>query len=138
MHLFRCQHEKGYCFFPRIKSLQTLPVLEKEYNFWMLQRAQTFHDEAHDRNILFFQYRASMKTPRPESYREDLELAKDLPSDGLCTQNYHFSTCFMKKTYHFKIMFFQPARGISYYTCADSSRGESKSTAGLWLCFQIC
>uniref|UniRef100_A0A915PSU2 Trehalase n=1 Tax=Setaria digitata TaxID=48799 RepID=A0A915PSU2_9BILA len=59
---------------------EILPMLEKEYNFWLLQRAQTFHDEGQSVNISFFQYRASMKTPRPESYREDLELAKDLPS----------------------------------------------------------
>uniref|UniRef100_A0A8R1TM38 Trehalase n=1 Tax=Onchocerca volvulus TaxID=6282 RepID=A0A8R1TM38_ONCVO len=57
-----------------------LPMLEKEYNFWILQRARSLHVEKHGLNISFFQYRASMKTPRPESYREDLELAKDLPS----------------------------------------------------------
>lgn len=57
-------------------------MLEREYNFWMLQRAQSFHHEKHDVNISFFQYRVSMKTPRPESYREDLELAKDLHSIG--------------------------------------------------------
>lgn len=57
-------------------------MLEKEYNFWILQRAQSFHDEERGINISFFQYRANMKTPRPESYREDLKLAKDLPSMG--------------------------------------------------------
>ncbi|KAM3721955.1 Trehalase [Dirofilaria immitis] len=59
---------------------EILPMLEKEYNFWILQRAQSLHDEKYGVNISFFQYRASMKTPRPESYREDLELAKDLHS----------------------------------------------------------
>ncbi|VDM98355.1 unnamed protein product [Thelazia callipaeda] len=59
---------------------EILPMLEKEYKFWMLNRAQSFYDERYNRTILYFQYRASMKTPRPESYREDLELAEGLSS----------------------------------------------------------
>lgn len=51
----------------------------------MSQRAQSLHDENFGVNISFFQYRATMKTPRPESYREDMELAKDLHSMGWST-----------------------------------------------------
>lgn len=64
------------------EHLQLLPMLEKEYDFWRTQRAQSLYDDRINKTVKFFQYRASMKTPRPESYREDMLLAKDLATDG--------------------------------------------------------
>uniref|UniRef100_A0A7E4USK8 Trehalase n=1 Tax=Panagrellus redivivus TaxID=6233 RepID=A0A7E4USK8_PANRE len=58
---------------------EVLPLLEKEYNFWINNRAVPYIDEETGEELFqFFQYRATMKTPRPESYREDMELVKDI------------------------------------------------------------
>ncbi|VDM43237.1 unnamed protein product [Toxocara canis] len=62
---------------------EILPMLEKEYNFWLVQRARPFYDESENEKFQFFQYRASMKTPRPESYREDMDLVRNLTTDGV-------------------------------------------------------
>ncbi|VDN50262.1 unnamed protein product [Dracunculus medinensis] len=58
--------------------LEILPILEKEYNFWLLNRAGSFYNEEKSENFVYFQHRAVMKTPRPESYREDMDLVKNL------------------------------------------------------------
>ncbi|VDD96909.1 unnamed protein product, partial [Enterobius vermicularis] len=57
---------------------EVLPLLEKEYRFWLSQRSQSWFDESSEEKFQFFQYRVKMKTPRPESYREDMELVKDI------------------------------------------------------------
>uniref|UniRef100_A0A914I4H6 Trehalase n=1 Tax=Globodera rostochiensis TaxID=31243 RepID=A0A914I4H6_GLORO len=60
---------------------QVLPTLEKEQHFWNLNRARSFlHPETNEELFQYYQYRAAMKGPRPESYREDMELAKGLSS----------------------------------------------------------
>ena len=60
-----------------------LPLLEKEHNFWVTHRAVPYiDDETGEELFQFFQYKATMKTPRPESYREDMELVKDLKTEG--------------------------------------------------------
>ncbi|MFH4982066.1 hypothetical protein AB6A40_008775, partial [Gnathostoma spinigerum] len=62
---------------------EVLPSLEKEYTFWLEQRGASFAgDKGEDDHFQFFQYRAEMKMPRPESYREDKELVKDLPTQA--------------------------------------------------------
>uniref|UniRef100_A0A0M3I3U5 Trehalase n=1 Tax=Ascaris lumbricoides TaxID=6252 RepID=A0A0M3I3U5_ASCLU len=61
---------------------EILPMLEKEYNFWLMQRARPFYDESENEKFQFFQYRAHMKTPRPESYREDMDLVRNITSDA--------------------------------------------------------
>ncbi|KAL3097492.1 hypothetical protein niasHS_003940 [Heterodera schachtii] len=62
---------------------QVLPTLEKEQHFWNLNRARSFlHPETKEEMFQYYQYRATMKFPRPESYREDVELAKGLSSDA--------------------------------------------------------
>jgi hypothetical protein len=38
--------------------------------------------ETQEELFQFFQYRATMKFPRPESYREDSELVKGMETDG--------------------------------------------------------
>jgi len=59
-----------------------LPLLEKEYNFWITHRMVPYLDPNTGEELFqFFQYRATMKTPRPESYREDMELVKHLNSE---------------------------------------------------------
>nr|CAD2185743.1 unnamed protein product [Meloidogyne enterolobii] len=51
---------------------QVLPALEKEQTFWNLNRARSFLDpETKEELFQYYQYRAAMKFPRPESYRED-------------------------------------------------------------------
>jgi alpha,alpha-trehalase len=59
-----------------------LPLLEKEHNFWVTHRAVPYIDEDSGLELFqFFQYKATLKTPRPESYREDMELVKDLKTE---------------------------------------------------------
>lgn len=60
--------------------LEILPLLEKEYKFWLMQRARSYYDESEIEKFQFFQYRATVKAPRPESYREDMDLVKNLTS----------------------------------------------------------
>lgn len=57
-----------------------LPTLEKEYNFWLSNRNRGLMRS--QSSIRYFQYRASMKSPRPESYREDYELAANLSAEA--------------------------------------------------------
>ncbi|KRZ76107.1 Trehalase [Trichinella papuae] len=59
---------------------EMLPLLEQEYNFWLLHRGMTFGDDSSN-YMKLFQYKAEMKMPRPESYREDLELVQNLTDD---------------------------------------------------------
>ncbi|QEC41077.1 alpha,alpha-trehalase TreF [Pseudobacter ginsenosidimutans] len=59
-----------------------LPTLEKEYDFWMAGAAKLKPGEAHRRVVrmpdgnLMNRYWDDQNTPRPESYREDVETAK--------------------------------------------------------------
>ncbi|KRY18312.1 Trehalase [Trichinella patagoniensis] len=59
---------------------EMLPLLEQEYGFWLLHRGMTFGDDSNN-YMKLFQYKAEMKMPRPESYREDLELVQNLTDD---------------------------------------------------------
>ena len=52
----------------------TLPSLLKEYQFWMEQRMVGVAGHTLNR------YAVNMSTPRPESYREDLSTAADVPT----------------------------------------------------------
>ncbi|KAI1717359.1 trehalase domain-containing protein [Ditylenchus destructor] len=62
---------------------ELMPLLEKEHNFWLLHRARSYLDpETKEELFQFFQYRATMKFPRPESYREDVELVKGMETDA--------------------------------------------------------
>ncbi|KAF8365850.1 tre-1 [Pristionchus pacificus] len=61
--------------------LEVLPILEKEYQFWMGHRATPFLDEDGNEKFPFFRYRATIKTPRPESYREDMELVREINNE---------------------------------------------------------
>nr|CAD2185742.1 unnamed protein product [Meloidogyne enterolobii] len=59
-----------------------LPALKKEQTFWNLNRARSFLDsETKEELFQYYQYRAAMKFPRPESYREDMERVKGLNTD---------------------------------------------------------
>ncbi|TKR96298.1 hypothetical protein L596_010340 [Steinernema carpocapsae] len=61
---------------------EVLPLLEKEYEFWETQRSSPFLDpETKKEKFPYFQYRVLMKTPRPESYREDMELVRHLDTE---------------------------------------------------------
>ncbi|KRZ19378.1 Trehalase, partial [Trichinella zimbabwensis] len=51
--------------------LKVLPSLEKEYQFWLNHRS-FIHNDKH-----LHQYYVNISYPRPEAYREDLELCKD-------------------------------------------------------------
>ncbi|CAD6186271.1 unnamed protein product [Caenorhabditis auriculariae] len=58
--------------------MDALPTLEKEYQFWLNHRMSWFKDEEGNDKFPYFQYKAILKVPRPESYREDNELAHGL------------------------------------------------------------
>ena len=71
--------------------LKYLPVLEKEYEFWMQGKDQVDAQNQSYKRIVFLRdfyylnrYWDEQDTPRPESYREDVELSKRLsePSEG--------------------------------------------------------
>lgn len=48
-----------------------------------MNRMQTYVDpETKEELFNFFQYRVTMKFARPESYREDMELVKDIDNEG--------------------------------------------------------
>lgn len=57
-------------------------MLEKEFNFWLSHRTNAYFNPNTNEEVQFFQYRATAKAPRPESYREDMELVKELKTDG--------------------------------------------------------
>lgn len=62
---------------------EVLPFLEKEMKFWNLHRARSYLDSETKQELFqYYQYRAAMKFPRPESYREDMELVKGLSTDA--------------------------------------------------------
>ena len=71
--------------------LKYLPVLEKEYEFWMQDKEQVSAQNPSSKRVVFLRdfyvlnrYWDEYDTPRPESYREDVELSKTLskPSEG--------------------------------------------------------
>ena len=71
--------------------LKYLPVLEKEYEFWMDGKGQVSAQNQTHRRVVFLRdsyylnrYWDEQDTPRPESYREDVELSESLsePSEG--------------------------------------------------------
>uniref|UniRef100_A0A0N5A169 Trehalase n=1 Tax=Parastrongyloides trichosuri TaxID=131310 RepID=A0A0N5A169_PARTI len=61
---------------------EVLQLLEKEFKFWVKQRSTMYLDPNNQTNAKFryFQYKTKLLTPRPESYREDAELAENLKS----------------------------------------------------------
>lgn len=66
--------------------LKYLPVLEKEYEFWMEGKDQISAQNTTSKRMVFLResyclnrYWDEFDTPRPESYREDVELANDRP-----------------------------------------------------------
>ena len=71
--------------------LKYLPVLEKEYEFWMIGKDQVSIQNPTHKRVVFLRefyylnrYWDEQDTPRPESYREDIELSETLskPSEG--------------------------------------------------------
>lgn len=66
------------------QALRYLPYLEKEYRFWMSGRNQATQGQPVGRvvrmpdNSLLNRYYDSMDTPRPESFREDVEVAREV------------------------------------------------------------
>lgn len=57
--------------------------MQKEFEFWQNNRAQSYYDpDTGEELFQFYQYRVVMKVPRPESYREDKELVEDIESEG--------------------------------------------------------
>nr|QPZ44549.1 trehalase [Bursaphelenchus xylophilus] len=58
-----------------------LPVLEKEFQFWNSSRRVDVKLKSGETHSVF-QYRADSDAPRPESFREDVEIIKQLTSDS--------------------------------------------------------
>ncbi|GMR33854.1 hypothetical protein PMAYCL1PPCAC_04049 [Pristionchus mayeri] len=57
-----------------------LPKLEKEFEFWSLNRNVTIDVDGVNHTI--YQYRSEANVPRPESFREDSTMAATFPSKG--------------------------------------------------------
>ncbi|EPB72669.1 alpha,alpha-trehalase [Ancylostoma ceylanicum] len=62
--------------------MEVLPTLEKEYLFWINKRSRMFLGEDGKEKFPYYQYRATLHMPRPESYREDYELVHHLKNNG--------------------------------------------------------
>ena len=89
-----------------------LPVLEKEYEFWMQDKEQISTQNPVSKRVVFLRdfyvlnrYWDEYDTPRPESYREDIELSESLsePSEGFfrhiraaAESGWDFSSCWFK------------------------------------------
>ncbi|MDW3646739.1 MAG: trehalase family glycosidase [Bacteroidia bacterium] len=58
------------------KLLKYVPQLQKEYDYWMLD-----NKKVNVKGMTLNKYHDTGITPRPESYREDFELAEELNSD---------------------------------------------------------
>jgi alpha,alpha-trehalase len=72
--------------------LKYLPVLEKEYEFWMKDKNKLSNQNQASRRVVLVgkntvlnRYWDEYDTPRPESYREDVELVESIttPSEGI-------------------------------------------------------
>lgn len=66
-----------------------LPVLEKEYDFWMQDKEQVSTQNPESKRVVFLRefyylnrYWDEYDTPRPESYREDVELSETLSNSS--------------------------------------------------------
>lgn len=57
-----------------------MALLEKEYNFWRKNR--TVQVVKNNRRYTMYRYSAQIGKPRPESYREDMELASSCRTDN--------------------------------------------------------
>ncbi|CCD71475.1 Trehalase [Caenorhabditis elegans] len=62
--------------------MEILPTLDKEYEFWIKNRQEWFKDKDGVKQFPYYQYKAKLKVPRPESYREDSELAEHLQTEA--------------------------------------------------------
>lgn len=91
---------------------EMLPLLEKEYQFWIKERAVEWKTPAGD-SFRFFQYRVQQDEPRPESYKEDVLTADHLNSEeekvkvysniaGACETGWDFSSRWFAKEGDFK------------------------------------
>ena len=58
-----------------------LPALEKEYNYWMDQTSPTKHVVEMPDGSVLNRYYDQLDTPRPESYRQDVETSKASTED---------------------------------------------------------
>ncbi len=67
------------------QSLKYLPAIQAEYDFWMDGAENLTPNNPEGKRVILYQgfilnrYWDNFDTPRPESYREDIELAEQLP-----------------------------------------------------------
>ncbi|KAL3071664.1 hypothetical protein niasHS_016339 [Heterodera schachtii] len=55
---------------------EIMPTIEKELNFWQTKR--TVEVKVKGKKVMFYQYRADTKLPRPEAFCHDVKLVKDI------------------------------------------------------------
>uniref|UniRef100_A0A0M3JQS4 Trehalase n=1 Tax=Anisakis simplex TaxID=6269 RepID=A0A0M3JQS4_ANISI len=58
-----------------------LPALAKEFHFWQTNRTVSVIG-LNQSNYTVYRYRTNSNVPRPESYREDITVAKQLPAEA--------------------------------------------------------
>lgn len=69
------------------EALTYLPALEKEYEFWMEGEDQVSSENPANKRVVFYKgsilnrYHDELSEPRPESYKEDVELAESKGED---------------------------------------------------------
>ncbi len=56
---------------------ENFDILEKEYNFWQDKRSVAVEKDGETYKMS--RYNVNLEHPRPEGYREDLEIAEQLP-----------------------------------------------------------
>ena len=75
MHQKACCHTRDLyvVFFSRRDNIR---ILEKEYRFWQLSRTEEIREDG--KTYILSRYNSFSETPRPESYREDVETTEGL------------------------------------------------------------
>ncbi|KHN87722.1 Trehalase [Toxocara canis] len=72
----------AYEYFERTRDFDflysILPTLAKEFNFWQANRTVTVAG-LNNQTYTVYRYRTACNTPRPESYREDITTATEVP-----------------------------------------------------------
>lgn len=102
-----------------------LPLLEKEFSFWLKHRMQGFSDPKTNQTLFhYFQYKVKTKIPRPESYREDKEMSEGLNASKVFEyhQNYNRSHISRQGAVLFKHCFCKLSNHLSSNICLTGCR----------------
>ena len=111
--------------------LNIMPLLDKEFNFWMKNRVRAYTDATTNQTLFhYFQYRAHTKLPRPESYREDVELASGLKSPG-------YYGCLHAQVHSLRISTCLEEREAVFSNIASQQQKPAGISGNITVCFSL-